>query len=355
MIAFVAWTPLHVINIINTKTTYFPEAQSDLYIYGEFSGALEIYENIKQQRLFTNVFYIDLEKTGNKFTKITNLIVNKNIFVEYTATYEKLFIQGENYFSKILYGQSKKENPDLELNYIEDGLGAYVGSEILNLKNKKNKIIDFFNPYSIFKGKLLNYYVYEPALVEKKSQANYYPLNKLTEANKATKVIRDIFNLEDEIASFPGRVLFLDQPLEDDGFAINEQQLFKQLTELVGNENIWIKLHPRSNRKKYDGFQIIETTLPWELYFLNYDFTHTVIISTVSTAAFTPKLMMNIDSSIILLPKLIQHQQLKAVEDERTQIILNNIIRFSEEFNVSNSNTIFLPKTIKELKVLVQS
>lgn len=355
MIAFVAWTPLHLINIINTKVNYFPEVKSDLYIYGEFSSSFEMYEKIKKEELFTHVFYIDLEKNGNKISKIVNLIFNKNIFIEYTAMYEKIFIQGENYFSKILYGQSKKKNPDLELNYIEDGLGAYVGSDILNLKNKKNKLINFLNPYSIFKSKLTNLYVYEPDLVETKYQADYYPLDKLTKMNDATRIIQDVFSLEDTKERFPGKILFLDQPLEDDGFAIDEQPLFSQLIELVGKENFWIKLHPRSNKNKYGGFKIIETSLPWELYFLNYDFTQTMIISAVSTAAFTPKLMMNINSSIILLPKFIQHQQIKATEDERTHMMLDNIIRFSEEFNSLNSNSIYLPKTTKELKSLVQS
>ena len=355
MIAFIAWTPLHIMNIINTKTNYFSEEKSDLYIYGEFSNARQLCESIKEQNLFTNVFFIEPEKIGNKYTKIMNLIINKNNFINYTCQYEQLFIQGENYFSKIIFGQSKKKNTQLILNYIEDGLGAYVGSRILDITNKKNRVINFFNPYSIFKSKLSNCYVYEPNLVEVKENARYHPLKKLTDDNQATSIIGKVFQLQSHKDVFPGKVLYLDQPLESDQFKINEKMIFDEICKLVPKKDLWIKLHPRSSKNKYKDFQVIETVLPWELYFLNYDFSKTTIISPVSTAAFSPKLMMGTHSPVVLLPKVIQNQQPSVLEDVRTVTMLNNIIFFSGKFSQLDISESYLPESIDELKELIRN
>lgn len=355
MIAFIAWTPLHVMNIINTKVNFFSSEKSDLYIYGEFSNSKQLYESIKKQKLFTNVFYIEPDKIGSKYTRILNLIINKNNFIDYKEQYSQLFIQGENYFSKIIYGQSKKKNPQLILNYIEDGLGAYVGSKVLDITNKKNKVIDFFNPYSIFKSKLSNCFVYEPDLVEVKEDANYHTLKKLTDSNQATSIIKKTFGLKSQKDIFPGTILYLDQPLESDQFKVNEKMIFDEVSNLTPKKDFWIKLHPRSNKNKYKDFQVIETSLPWELYFLNYDFSDTTIISPVSTAAFSPKLMMGIHSPVVLLPKIIKTQQPSVGEDDRTLKMLDSIIFFSEKFSHLDIGKSYLPETIDDLKLIIKN
>lgn len=352
--AFIAWTPLHVINIINTVVNFFPQKQNDFYLYNEFDHADEIYQAVKQQNIFDNVYLVSYDQMGNLLEKGFSMLCNKQKFVRHNAIYTDIFIQGGNYFSKILYGETKKLNEHVKLHYIEDGLGAYVGSPIIRLDTPGKKMVKALNRHSMYHADIDSFFVYEPTLLETKAGINYKKLPKLTTENPALNAIKKVFSMGSEPASgLTGKVLYFDQPFLADGFTIDEMETMAILEKLVPADRLVTKLHPRSRQDKYGEKSILGTNLPWELFCLNNSLEDVFLISVATTASFTPYLMFGKKLPVILMAQYYLAKNKNEAGNQKTIALLENVIRFAALFAEKTGMTVHMPKTVDELGALV--
>ena len=354
MNAFIAWTPLHVINIINTTINYFPGVKSDLFIYDEFNGAEDVYKEIKALDVFDNVYLIAHKKTGNFVSKGLSILFNRQKYVEHNETYSDIFIQGGNYFSKVLYGEIKKKNIDVKLHYIEDGLGAYIDSPIIRIDTPLKKAVKFSNRYSMYHAVIESYYVYEPRLIKNKRDMLYNQLPKLTKKNNALEIINKVFLIsESKTVKLSDRILFFDQPFLADGFSIDEVSFVEELKELTVNIPTVVKFHPRSNEDKYGEVETLSTNLPWEMLCLNLKMNNVFLLSIASTAAFTPYMMYGIEMPVIVLAPYYLEKMDRNIKNERTLKMLDNVAEFSSFFKENTETNIFMPETLEELEKLL--
>lgn len=357
MNAFIAWTPLHVINIINTAENYFSEDVNDIYIYDEFDSAKGIYEKLLQTPLFENVYYISHRDTGNLLEMGLSLLLNHQKFIDEHEIYTDIFIQGGNYFSKILYGETKKRNSHLRLHYIEDGIGAYIDSPVILQDTFAKKMIKVLNKYSMYNTSIEKYFVYEPDLVKNKKNLNYLTLPKLNKKNTALEIVKKIFSLEKQSEKLENKILFFDQPLFSDGFKINEINFVERLNFPELDCRLIVKLHPRSPKDKFKNIEVLQTSLPWELYCLTKDFNNVLLITIISTTAFTPYLMFGNDLPVVSLAlyfynKLKNEQKL---DNEETIKMLKNVIEFIERFERNSNGKVYSPITDQELVEFIES
>lgn len=346
--AFIAWTPLHVINVLNTVVNYFPNEKNDLYLYDEFSGAEKLYPLLQQTHLFHHVSLIPHDEIGGTVEKMSSLLFNRQKFVS-TDAYDHIFIQGENYFAKLLYGQSRKKNPEVKLHYIEDGLGAYVGSPVIRNDNRGNRLVKQLNRHSIFHAAIESFYVYEPNLVTVKEKGDYFPLPKLTDDNPALSIVKQVFSLKTSVSMIHDCVIYFDQPFLADGFSIDEGALMQELQVMIPDEKLIVKYHPRSPQDKYGPVHKLETNLPWELYCLNQTMENVSFLSVATTASFTPYMMFGIDLPVIMLAEYYLEWNRKNNGNQRTITMLENILSFSNVFKEQTGATIHMPKSMTEL------
>lgn len=357
MNAYIAWTPLHIINIVNTMMNFFPNEKNDIYIYDEFENAEIIYQNLKKENIFSNVYYVSSENMGNILNKGFCLLTNRQNHIKHESIYDNIFIQGGNYFSKLLYAENKKKNSNLKLYYIEDGLGAYVGSPIIRVDTLGKKMMKVVNRYSMYNSEILNYFVYEPGLVKYEGRNDFFRLPKLLSDNPAYSPIKKIFGVDEELANTISRgILYFDQPFLDDGFSINEIESFNCLKKIVGDEDLLVKFHPRSKKNKYGAaVKELKTTLPWELLCLTTEISDLTLISIATTASFTPFLMLNRNIPVILLAEIYLEIAYREDWNEKTISMLKNVVDFTKEFVAETGATFYLPKTMNEAKALLVS
>lgn len=357
MIAFIAWTPLHVINILNTKLTYYADTDADLYIYNEFKGSRQVYENCLKENIFKNIYLVDYKKMGNKIISRMNVLLNINQMVTLNKKleYDIIFTQGGNYFLKILYGQTKKNNPNVKLKYIEDGLATYLNVALLNTSILKKRIMNIINPHSMFLADITDYYLYEPKLTNINQS---FHLNRLPVIKKNSALynqLKRIFGLTTKEKNMSNTLLFLDQPLEKDGYEVNEDKIIIFLKKYASNKQFLVKLHPRTSTERYEAeTKLLKTDLPLELCFLAYDLRNTLIVSCLSTASFTPRMMFGLENEVILLSEMVRSDRDFSTKDKRTQEVLTGVSDFYERYHSAGYKNVLMPTNKKELKSILK-
>lgn len=341
-----------MINILNTYLTYHSEEKADLFIYNEFNDAQRLFERIKQVDIFTNVYLVDYTTKGNSIEQKVNLLLNRNIMFkghEPLRSYKNFFIQGGNHFAKILYGQIKKQNKEVKLNYIEDGIGAYLSTSIFPTSDAKQKIIARINRLSMYNHAFSTYYLYQPEL-SFFEQDKTKRLPAITKGSKTIELIKRLFDLP-KPSVLTNKIIYLDQPLRSDKFSFDEYSLFESIKECnVTGKEILVKLHPRSEKNKYgEAASYLETSLPFELFALNTEFHDCVIISPMSTVSFSSAMMFDLPIKTVILSKLLSKES--DTLNDRSKKVISEFNLFIERYKKTcNEETIILPNDLNELK-----
>lgn len=350
-LAFICWTPLHIINILNVVENYYTDEKKDLYVYAEFNGASEYYQRLKDLNVFNNVLLIDPVDMGNSFDRKLALLTGKSKMLDdANVVYDQIFIQGENYFSKILFSSVHKKNADVCLNYIEDGIGAYLSEQIFSSSVSKKSIINRINPNSIFAKDVKYSYVYRPdLLMYKKQGARKIPAIKKNSI--VAKQIRSVFELE--TVDLKDRSVYFDQPLLKDGFGIDEAEVAKKIRMINLKRDLLVKLHPRSISSQYNNQEVLKSQLPFEVLMLENDFSNTVLLSPLSTIAFSPLLMLGKPMKSIFLPKLLLSTYNKTIPSEK-KLVLEKLVEFCNSFNKISEIQVLLPETWEELERILR-
>lgn len=359
-IAFVAWTPLHVINIINVQQNFYPNDKADLFIYDEFRGAKDIYLNIKKLSIFENIYFVRNDKKTSKLGKIGDALFNN--YKKYLdenlqcCVYDEFFIQGDNYFSKLLYAATKKVNKNLSLNYVEDGMGIYINPLVLDKNTKAHKYYSFINRKSIYKDEIQNYYVYEPKLVDQKINS-VKRIPKINDENPCLSIIKTIFGVEQEF-EVDRRIdtIYIEQPFAHENFNINQKDLLGEIEKNVKpSSQVVVKLHPRTPSQEYsEGYEILKTNLPWEIFLLENKIDSIKILTVISTAAFTPYLMFGRNVESIFLSDYLLTRSNELGLNHKTVDVLKKSSELVKRFNQISSASIKTPKTKKELAMLLK-
>jgi len=355
VLAFIAWTPLHVINILNTKMNFFPNAEADLFIYDEFSNSDKIYQNIKSEKIFNNVFFVEHKKMGGKIESKLNVLFNRNIMLPSAEPfkYEAIFTQGGNHFYKILYAKSKMNNPDLKLHYIEDGMVTYTSLDLMNVRKHRKILLNTINPYSSLKGNYCNSYIYNPEFTNISQSTNAHKLPKISQDNPIYNVLKRVFNYKEDKLNIKNSVVFFDQPTEHPLLKKVEEKAFSVLLENNNNRRLLVKLHPRTDRSKYSKeIDILNTHLPWEVFCLLNNVENVTTVSLYSTASVNANIMFDINLDTILLTRVL-------TEDEKYISILNKdktlknkfheLYRVTSNFEKMKDSNIYLPNNEKKL------
>lgn len=351
---FVCWTPLHIINILNIQHHFLNDKQIVIFMYDDFSHHAELTQAIKDRYPHFDVRTIKQAEYGNKVTKISRLFLNNNPY--YNEKMDALYLPGDTYFARILYANQKIHNSNLKVNYYEDGMGAYMGAEIVRHMNKLDGLQEKLNRHSLFHADWDSAYVYEPGLLKHSLAAQTVKIPKLTESNPVLSEIRDVFAAAYKINSSVIKkptILFFDQPFLADGTQIDEVAIYNML-KVIADENdltLQVKLHPRSPKEKYGpNVQLLETDLPWEIYILFTPIDQMILTGVNTTAAFSPYLLYGRKTLIILLSHYVAATVGNQV-DSKTKVIIDNSVNLANRMKPIFGDLLLSPDTKEILAI----
>lgn len=355
-VCFMCTTPYQVFTSINIVENQGFDA--DIYIVSQFKNYIELAESLRKENCFKNVLVVEEEKyikrNKNKLMNYINILyvysMTSNIvndFFLFQRNYSKLFVSSKFLIGRLVCLYYLKRKINIEFNYFEDGIGTYCNDNLFQI-HWYDKICQkiFFGNYI---DKLqFNQYVYNLNLYKHMHNNNVLKLFKIDIMNQNhsnINQINKIFNVHQDMIL--EKYIYFDairlEELNEDGIRLLDD-IINVIMQVIGKDNIIFKSHPRE-KKRSDKIRYMKNdNVPFEVLLFSYSFLDKVLITNMSSAVFTPKLLYGYEPPIIFLNYL-----LKDVMRDKS-----NITNLVDEFkDMYRFNVIYVPKTKEELlKVL---
>jgi len=309
-ILFLVNTPLQLVNAAIIAHTEFNKMSCDIY-YTEnictaalnlvdkciFSEGHEI-KHVKDMLKRTNVLTRIVVRVKNALD-INDIIANLPSNVE---KYDRVFLSGISLRNCEFYYAIKRLNPRVTLSLYEEGVYEYVGFGKKNyLKILFSKF--FFGRYYLYDADTL--YVHKPDFVI--NAWNNILLKEITTHydNMLIKHICTAFDYNERIFPEKRVCTILEQEFYTDEENAIQRELIDIIENELGNENVIIKLHPRSMKDKYGNKHTTQkTSVPFEIIAMNEQIMDNMFISVTSSAIANLYLMLDAQPDIVMLNNL---------------------------------------------------
>lgn len=324
--AFICYSPFQLFNILNLVVNS-TEENNDLYLVDKCNGSDKLIERLREQQWFKHIFTVNDDLRKQEDTTIMwyiklmyyNLMPKRTIlrnlhdkkFENKYKNYDEIYASVGDHFVACML----KKNPKAKFIMFEDGYGSYSGN-ILNSKVgwKFMMFSKIFHCGScvLKPNKLL---INNVKMCKSTMTKN---IESLPAINKSTldKIDKIFGNAQ---INYNGNkpIVWLTQPNE--GF-LERDEISHRIAKILleQNLNIIVRLHPREKEAQlYKEYEIDKGNIMWELYVATADIENKILISSYSSAVFTPKILFDKEPILIFLFNLY--------DDDLTNKQKNNI------------------------------
>ena len=376
MVLFYVWTDIQLINAVNTRCNFYKQEESDLLVLHLSRISDKYIDKIRDANVFHNVYilklpswYLERKRVGVReyLVSLINGIKLKNYF-----SYELERFFGNKKVDLILsgafwgetmnvYRYFQRINPDVEVGFIEEGLGIYNGpkdwlyntSPNLSVKARFREALYYGNLPRKAKRVVRIVYLYRPDFLQYETKLEIMKLPALTEKGNGY-CYNIVSNLEERtvheldkrkviyIADAPRAML--KNPYE------YVCQAFDMVLRNVDNDKLIVRLHPLSATKDFPfSYAIADNVIvdnggePFELKYFGADLSSKVIITNNSYVIYFLRICMEIEPYVIFLYHVCKINAFH--ETERNNNFVNHFI---EAF--TDKNRILVPKTEEEFR-----
>ncbi len=355
-IAFFCTTPFHVLGAIAISRA--TALRTDLYITNQFLDSYRIVQFLKEEHVFHDVIYIDaikqkievrietgVKKALSEVHALAQYIINclrikKTVkrYMNLDCDYKRIYIASNSMAGRYAILYYFKMRKVFQIWQFDDGLGSYNNHVAEGIP-----LYDSFFRTILFGRKSVNYKRHWILF----SPEYYHIINGEDEKVKRIPPFGDeqkelVYRMYgvDQFPSMDPKVIFIDTVNE--GFTIEGWELYNTIREkimgLVGETNVMIKKHPRDpNMSEMDR---IITSVPFEVLCMRWDMSDKILISSRSSAMYTPRIMFDQEPAVIFLCRLLE----KGISGYKTY---GDIHRFSRMYR--DEKKVILPKNEDEL------
>lgn len=271
-------TYFQLITAIQLNMTIFINDDVDLIITNETNGAYEIYEAIKAQAIFKNVTYVETKNNmGRSFTKkiydLFCIVFKKNNFYSFILKslsnrfYDEIILYNSGPYIWGIYSVLSSINPKISLSMYEEGIISYSSTPFANNSKFDRTVFIFRNFFRkpVFYGDNHVVYCFLPELYN--GPYNAIRIEKINN-QETIEMLKNIFGLHEKL-DIKEKYIYFSSVLDfEGGEPIGELQLIEKVSNIVGKDNIIVKVHPRDSiqRFKEHGLKVFEySNVPWEV------------------------------------------------------------------------------------------
>lgn len=337
---FVCYTPYQIFVSSWLKYNRFSECKADIVINNKLKGYEIIVANTIKSNLFDNVIVWDDQSKNTVLGKVSR-IKNEYFFAKKiikNGSYDDLFASNFDFFIGRLFDFGKRKNSNFKFNYSEDGIASYSKKNEtfyrLFDKPKKSNIShnNIFTKHNLF-GNIENFFLFTPDLLEwnplAKNIVKIEPIDK--NDNTFRQIINGIFDFDLLTDKYDKKYIFFEESYYQDTGYMEDVELVEQLSQMVGKDNLMIKIHPRNQENRFEKRGYItnkNTVIPWEVIALNIDMDNKVLITIASSSIVNPPALFDCRvKTYSLINCLMQKPQQLSSQYNKT--VLNFFNRFN--------------------------
>lgn len=305
-------TYYHLFNIIQLKLTKLSNENVDLLLSSDVDFTT-LEKPLKKSGLFNNVILSPIKNVFwcKEFNEIKSFERSSYFFSKVKSGhglaideyYEHLYIGLDDAYNKFLYYCLSKNTDNVAVHFYDEGTASYVTS--ISERLKKDGI-----PHDHFGRKNFNLAIKEILLYapEIRIVKDVYPVNPIPKIDRHNMDIKTIFNSIFSYHEFTEKkYIYFESASFQDFMPTMDIDVLDMVANIVGKENIVIKLHPRTKNDRFTrrGYSVMPSeNLPWEIYAMNESVEDKVFLSNASTAALTSKIIFDVSIHTINLFKM---------------------------------------------------
>ncbi|MBO6244537.1 MAG: hypothetical protein J6O41_08290 [Clostridia bacterium] len=357
--AIVCGTPYQLFNALDIICSDKSETKYDIFCFDRFQNS-DLYQKRSKKIKRINRFFLlnDYQKdyvNGKQLKGVLKYIHSAFLYLrprnsikkyfdnindwKYTVSekYDRIMAPTPSFLLQCL----EKNNSKAILDYYEDGLGSYMGDFNADSASLSRKVFSriFKVGYNVIPVR--NLYVYSPDLC-------YSTVSK--RINKLPAVTPAFLDIADYVFGFypqaidKNDIIWLGQRRFDDTVVKILEVLSKS------NLNVLVRKHPKENNiDRYHelGLEIDDGKNMWEMLLLKHDIADNILVSSYSTAVFTPKLLFDKEPYILLVYNLF---------DDIDTLHLKKTKQFVKLFRgiYEHKERIIIPKSFEEFERIIK-
>ena len=302
-------TYFQMITAIQMRRTLFSEDEFSVVMTDGSNGSQQVSERLRETGIFDEVFFVtrargamaEFKSVSQKAERFLNYFI-KGSYVSYlTKPYDLFLAYNFNWYAFMMFNALQQDNRDIKVAKFEEGILSYFVDDHrfeydYFLKIKKIKRI-LRQP--VMFDKLHTFYCFYPEFYDGKlSTAKIPPLEHDDAWMRDTLCF--LFDVDAEKLVYDRKFLYFASMLDSEVVKgeSGEFEILKSIVDVVGKDNIMVKLHPRENapERYHDLGVAIDTNsdVPFEVIQLVKDFSDKVFItclssSTINLATILPR------------------------------------------------------------------
>lgn len=314
-------TPYQIMVGILLKNQLFKNGEHiDIALTNTFSGVERIANNIKKTEMVREVYIIEaasLIRPSNFYEKYKKLKFMlgyskgvDELFSGSFAGYDTVLFNCEEIVLYSLITYNRKLKPDSKVIRFEEGYSSYT--DFMSASEKSRKLISIRNSF-LGMGDALHidaFAVFEPELLIHKYPYSIIQIDRSYIHSKQYKdCIAQIFETKQVVSTYNKRYIVFEESFFRDGYDIDDIELYNRLFKIIGDENVSVKLHPRSSKNRFEAFKCdvhVPEGVPWEAILLSGDFTGVCLIALASGGIINSRLLLGDKTSAFLLYKCLE-------------------------------------------------
>ena len=223
--------------------------------------------------------------------------------------YKAMFASTRNLIGRLIWYHFIKHDCPMDFYYFDDGEASYHSIEKIRRVSKTDAVARtiLFGKKSVCTD--YPQYLYSPELyraINPNKNIEIRKIPNILDDPQMKEIINTIYDFPED-GAIRERVIYIDTVREENKLGYSSlDQMLQQISECFGTDNIMVKKHPRDKTPAQDGYHVYKYNgLPFESICLNSDISSKVVIAVRSTAAITPKLMLDQEPHVIALYKIL--------------------------------------------------
>lgn len=298
-------TFFHLFNAINIKIQLYPMHQAHIILTGDINWG-DIPQKLRISGIFSSVFASKTKKQSDFFDSMTKEVRYSSVIhpgdsftktggdpgeLDYITSIGNItdyFVAMSNFHEKYLYYYIKENFlGNTQVHIFEEGSASYV------LNYETGNLFDCLD-HKFYKQKsypdnICEVMVYAPELVVQSPKRFKY--NSIPKIDKSDKVLRKhLIQVFGDVTVPKEKYIYFDSPDIAENYLSNGIDVLDKFSEIVGKDNIIVKIHPRNSQDKYSirGYKIMTQDIKlWEMCCFNQEVIGKVFLSEFSTASMT--------------------------------------------------------------------